>query len=105
VDGIDLVKIDIEGFEYPVLAPLREWLTSSRPTLFVEVLDHSDELRDFLAGLVDGGYGAWALTGDRPTPITADALRRQSLKRDYGTRDVVLAAPERAPALGLPARG
>jgi FkbM family methyltransferase len=105
-DGdIDLVKIDIEGFEYEVLAPLRAWLATAVPVLFVEVLDHSQDLRDLLADLVaDSALEAWALTGDRPQAIDGETLRHRSLKRDFGTRDVVLAPPERAARLGLPGR-
>jgi FkbM family methyltransferase len=103
VAGIDLLKIDIEGFEYDVLAPIRSWLASAQPVLFIEVLDHSQELRDLLADLVEGGYGAWALTGANPTAITGETLRRRSLRVDFGTRDVVLASPAQAARLGLPA--
>jgi FkbM family methyltransferase len=103
VDGIDLVKIDIEGFEYDVLAPMRDWFASAQPVLFIEVLDHSQELRDLLADLVDGGFGAWALTPGHPTRIDGPTLRHRSLKSDFGTRDVVLAPPTHAERLGLPA--
>ncbi len=102
LNGVDLLKIDIEGFEHEVLAPVRAELVSRTPVLFIEVLNDAVELRGFLADLVDEGvYGIWALTDEGAAPVSTSELRARGVKTAYGTRDVILAPPSRAVALGL----
>ncbi len=77
VPSVDLIKIDVEGFEHLVLEGGRETLTHHRPTLVVECLPGS-RIEDF-ADLWDRlGYRRFHLLADRAEPIpvvrpTADA--------------------------------
>lgn len=45
-EGADLIKIDVEGFEFEVLTGMRETLEAHRPAVIVEVLDHQDKFED-----------------------------------------------------------
>jgi len=38
LDNISLIKIDVEGFEFPVLKGLRDYLQEKRPLLIIEVV-------------------------------------------------------------------
>lgn len=40
--GADLIKIDVEGFEFEVLTGMRETIAQHRPAVIVEVLDDQD---------------------------------------------------------------
>jgi FkbM family methyltransferase len=42
VPRIDLIKIDIEGFEYPALLGMKHTLTTLHPTILIEILDGND---------------------------------------------------------------
>jgi len=41
---IDLIKIDIEGFEYPALLGMKETLATFHPTLLIEILDGNESI-------------------------------------------------------------
>jgi FkbM family methyltransferase len=51
VTGIDLLKLDAEGYEFDILNPVREILVRDRPTIFVEVLPDAKKLQRFVAEL------------------------------------------------------
>ena len=41
---VDLIKIDIEGFEYPALLGMKDTLTTFYPTLLIEILNDDKQL-------------------------------------------------------------
>jgi FkbM family methyltransferase len=45
LDKIDLLKIDVEGFESQVIAGLGEQITNSRPMIFAEVLSEANGMK------------------------------------------------------------
>jgi FkbM family methyltransferase len=104
IDGVDLVKLDIEGSELDVLGSVRPWLVARRPTLVVEVLDHEADLQRFLAALAgEIGLRAYVVTRGGPTPVPLAAIDSGRLNRTYGTRDVTLITPKRAARALAPA--
>ena len=91
VEGVDLVKMDVEGQESALLASVSEWLRAARPTLFLELLDGTPNLRSLLADLCAGtDYRCYAPTQDRLVPIATDDIASVSLPSAFGTRDVIL---------------
>jgi FkbM family methyltransferase len=40
-DGADLIKIDVEGFEIDVIEGMRDTISTHRPTVIIEILEHS----------------------------------------------------------------
>jgi FkbM family methyltransferase len=96
IDGVDLLKLDIEGYEHAVLGPIIDTLLTQRPTIFVEVLDDAVSLKALLDRLiVEGGYKASAITPNGLVPI--DRIVGQDLQRRLKTRDLILAAGARLP--------
>ncbi|MGE0055207.1 MAG: FkbM family methyltransferase [Hyphomicrobium sp.] len=60
VENVDVIKIDIQGFEATALRGLRSTLESNRPVLCIEIGDENREeipSLDALAALLPQGYG------------------------------------------------
>ena len=99
IEGVDLVKMDVEGQESALLASVTDWLRASRPTLFLELLDGTPNLRSLLADLcASTDYRCYAPTQDRLVPIATADIASVSLPSAFGTRDVILTCgpvPER----------
>lgn len=78
LDRVDLVKIDVEGFELSVLKALRPMLNRHHPPVITELMDEhlsragtsSREVAELMAGL---GYRAYRLTIE-----DADLLRQRA---------------------------
>ena len=51
LDGVDLLKIDVEGEEFRLLSSVEDLIREKQPTMFLEMLDGAALLRGFLAGL------------------------------------------------------
>ena len=97
VDGVDLIKMDVEGQEHVLLAAIRAHLRQRRPTLFVEVLAGTVELRAVLADLcATDGYRCYALSRRGLVELEAGQLATVRLMDEYGCQDVLLTA------VGLP---
>lgn len=70
---VDLVKIDVEGFERQVLVGMQALIAKYRPVIFCEVFggSHSNpdpqSTVDFCAGL---GYDPFVLDGEKLRPVT-----------------------------------
>jgi FkbM family methyltransferase len=93
VDGVDLIKLDVEGQEHVLLAAVREHLRERRPTLFVEVLPGTVQLRALLAELcTSDGYRCYALSRQGPVELDGERLAVARLMDEYGCQDVVLCA-------------
>lgn len=82
LDRLDLVKLDVDGHELPVLRGLRATLARLRPRLMVEVapfvLDRlaPDALAEMLTLLRDAGY-RFSLAG-RALPLDEASIRRRA---------------------------
>jgi FkbM family methyltransferase len=93
LDGVDLIKMDVEGQEHVLLGAMRAHLHETRPTLFVEVLTGTPQLRALLADLcATEGYRCYALSRQGPVELDADQLAVARLMDDYGCQDVLLCA-------------
>jgi hypothetical protein len=96
VDGVDLIKLDIEGMEAEVLRSIRRWILDEVPTLLVEVNDDARTLQLFLRDLIrEAGYGC-AVVGDdtkKPRRIGLEEATGGRLQARYGRPDVTLACP------------
>jgi FkbM family methyltransferase len=92
----DLIKLDVEGMELPLLGALKPLLLRRRPTMMIEVLDGNVTLREWLAQFADEhDWQILAVTADGPRLVEASALPTTRLVYRYGTRDVLLLPRER----------
>jgi FkbM family methyltransferase len=93
LDGVDLIKMDVEGQEHVLLAAIRPYLRERRPTLFVEVLAGTVQLRALLAELcATDGYRCYALPRQGPVELDGERLATVRLMDEYGCQDVLLSA-------------
>jgi FkbM family methyltransferase len=95
IDGVDLVKLDIEGFEYAVLEPIVQPLVERRGTILVEVLRDTPKLRSLLTGMADQGYRFWLVSDPALREVSAQALGSVDLTSEYGSRDLAAIPTER----------
>jgi FkbM family methyltransferase len=96
VQGVDLVKLDIEGLELDVLSAVRPWIVATAPTLVIEVLDEAADLQRFLGDLVaEVGYRCVAVVGHEPVAVPVSAVVEGTLQAQFGTRDVTLVSQPR----------
>jgi FkbM family methyltransferase len=91
LDGVDLIKVDVEGQEHALLAAGRDHLRERRPPLFVEVLPGTVQLRSLLTRLcTDDGYRCFVPTRERLIELPPERLATVELKKEYGTQDLIL---------------
>jgi FkbM family methyltransferase len=91
IDGVDLIKLDVEGQEHVLLAAIRAHLRQRRPTLFVEVLAGTVQLRALLADLcATDGYRCYALSRQGLVELEAGQLATVRLMDEYGCQDLIL---------------
>lgn len=87
----DLVKMDVEGQEHVLLRAVLAHLKTSRPTIFVELLDTTPNLRSLiLEQLLPAGYHGFVPAMDELIPLSSAEIGAVSMVRDYGTRDIIL---------------
>ena len=101
LDGVDLLKLDVEGQEHALLSAARAHLRDQRPTVFVEVLPGTRKLRALLAELCEhDGYRCYVPAQDRLTPVERARLATIRLKDEFGHQDLILSAADvpRTPA-------
>jgi FkbM family methyltransferase len=93
LDGVDLIKLDVEGQEHVLLGAMRAHLRATRPTLFVEVLAGTPQLRALLTELCATlGYRCYALSREGPVELDAERLATARLRDEFGCQDVLLCA-------------
>jgi len=96
-EGADLVRLDIEGQEHPVLQSVLELVRASEPLILVEVRRRTPRLRALIADLATrSGWQVHALAPDGCHPVAAEQLATIVLQETYSTRDVALVPPSRA---------
>jgi FkbM family methyltransferase len=99
LQGADVVKMDVEGQEHALLLAGLDVLREVRPTLFVEVLPGTSNLRILLAGLcLQDGYRCYAPTPERLVPLDPARLADVRLQEEFGGQDLVLTAAADLPA-------
>jgi FkbM family methyltransferase len=87
---VDLVKLDIEGHEHRVLLAAWHQIIRNLPTIFVEVLPDTRELRELLATLCrDHGY-VCLVPGKRYLTRMPPAKLLAASPRALGGRDVIM---------------
>jgi FkbM family methyltransferase len=95
LDGVDLIKMDVEGQEHVLLGAMRSHLRDQRPTLFVEVLPGTGRLRALLADLcTTDGYRCHAVTPGGLVELPPERLATVRLVEEYGSQDVILRAAD-----------
>jgi FkbM family methyltransferase len=93
LDGVDLIKLDVEGQEHVLIAAMREHLSRSRPPLFVEVLPGTVQLRRLLAELCESdGYRCYAFSSTGLVELDGARLATIALMEEFGCQDVLLCA-------------
>lgn len=80
--SVDLVKIDVEGFEHLVLDGGRETLNRHRPTLVIECLPNS-RVEDFADLWLRLGYRRFHLLPDRVEPVQTVCANVGALTHNY----------------------
>jgi FkbM family methyltransferase len=95
LDGVDLVKMDVEGQEHLLLAAMREHLSRHRPPLFVEVLPGTVQLRRLLAEMCTAeGYRCYGFGRAGLVELDGGRLATVRLMDEFGCQDVLLCAGE-----------
>jgi FkbM family methyltransferase len=95
LDGVDLIKMDVEGQEHVLLGAMREHLVRHRPPLFVEVLPGTVQLRGLLAELcATAGYRSYGFSRAGLVELDRERLATIRLMEEFGCQDVLLCAGE-----------
>lgn len=88
---VDLIKLDVEGFEDAALDGMQATLREFQPALMLEVLKKaSDRLLEHVRNLVQQGYGYYLLD-------ETGLKRSDPIERPRDTRNVLLCMPAKLP--------
>jgi FkbM family methyltransferase len=91
LDGVDLLKLDVEGQEHALLGAAEPHLRARRPTIVVEVLPGTVRLRRLLERLCEEvGYRCYVPRRDGLVLLDPGRLRDVDLLAEYGLQDVIL---------------
>ncbi|GAA4204046.1 FkbM family methyltransferase [Microbispora amethystogenes] len=90
VEGVDLLKLDIEGYEAVVLEAVWPQILAARPTIVVEVLADVPRLRALIRELHSGGYQVHAIGSETLHEITTAEIESEAPLPRYGSRDIIL---------------
>jgi FkbM family methyltransferase len=99
VDGVDLMKLDIEGLEAETLGSVLPWIVEQRPTIVLEVRPRARRLRPVIRDLHDADFVVYAIGATSLHLVTAEQIRSPEPLPRYGSRDVILVPAERAGSL------
>jgi FkbM family methyltransferase len=90
----NLIKLDVEGYEFEILSSMLPLLSERQPTIFVEVRRRTHSLRQLIRRLaMEAGYSIYAIGAEALHPVSPDEILHIVLQDVYNTRDVLL-APE-----------
>lgn len=75
LSNVDVIKLDVDGYEYPVIAGGLATIARSRPTFIIEATGQhfADPARNPFEVLRSLGYGLWDLAGQQT--LTFDTVR------------------------------
>jgi FkbM family methyltransferase len=91
VANADLIKLDVEGMELPLLRALESLLVARRPTMMIEVLDGNAELKRWLSGFaLEHSWKIFAVTAAGNESLSLADFPAVNLLARYGTRDVLV---------------
>jgi FkbM family methyltransferase len=90
IDGVDLIKLDVEGYEAVVLEAVWPYLLATRPTIVVEVLTDVPRLRALIRKLHAEGYQVDAIGADRLHRLDTEQIESEQPLPRYGSRDIIL---------------
>lgn len=84
LQGIDVLKIDVEGHEAGVLKGSVKTLARERPTLIVEIEDrhNAGKSESIIQGLVEGGYSCFYIDHDRLAEFRAGSISELQTKEN-----------------------
>jgi FkbM family methyltransferase len=92
----NLIKLDVEGYEYEILSSMLPLIFDRQPTIFVEVRRRTPSLRQLIRRLaMEASYSIYAIGTEALHPVSPDEILHVVLQDVYNTRDVLL-APERS---------
>jgi FkbM family methyltransferase len=93
LDGVDLLKVDVEGQEHALLSAAWDQLRTYRPTVIVELLPGTPQLRAQIVRMcTELDYRCYVPTPTRLVPLTPRRIPEIALQREHRTNDLVLAA-------------
>jgi len=91
--GSDLVKIDVEGMEAPLIEAARSELLARLPTIFLEVIDAEVALREVISSMLSTSkYRILLPISGGLTEIVAEEFPKAFLQQAHQTRDLILTA-------------
>jgi FkbM family methyltransferase len=91
LDGVDLLKLDVEGQEHALLAASEAHLRARRPTIVVEVLPGTARLRSLLERLChELGYRCYVPRRRGLALLDPGRLGEVDLLAEYGVQDLIL---------------
>ena len=93
---VDVIKLDVDGYEHSVLAGGLETVARSRPVFIIEATGQhfADPARNPFELLRRSGYGLWDIGGQQP--LTFEAVRARLMDDDPLFSINLIAKPEKA---------
>ena len=97
VSDADIIKLDIEGYEFIVLNSICDYIVKNRPIIWVEVRRNTIELRNMLSRLSsDESYEIYAIAEHDLYKVSSDVIKTIVLQEKYNTRDVIIVPSEKS---------
>jgi FkbM family methyltransferase len=92
--GIDLIKMDVEGYEFEILSAVEPYLATHRPAIFVEVLKKSEKLRQFIGDFCkEQHYSIHVFKKGSLLQVPIQDVIENTFGDKYKTRDLILVPP------------